>query len=160
MNRLFSAYITYIRSNGQISPDLFVKIVHDLDTLLFMGTLHHRIVIRWGYPDKGGDLAATTDTRANFFWSRKRPLVTILLSKDMYREDSRKTNLGTLIHEMLHAHVHITTENRGEEKPTRHFAGGSHGPQFMRSARSLVLRLDFPGFGSEYVMEEEKMLDQ
>ena len=151
----------------RMTQDLFIKIFNDLDILLFHGLLQKRVRVRWdnftneqlGLPlDNKGPVGAYT---LGPQWLKQHVERTeiVLNAVRGLQAYNREIVWGGLIHEMLHAYLHITAAGFIlESHIPRYFPGDEvHGPMFQRSCNVLVWRLAFPemtpgdvtGFGNE-----------
>ena len=137
------------------TPDLFIKIFNDLDLVLFHGLLRDRVLLRWDNVDlslfpkvvaEGGVVAGYTSEPLWLTQHIERTLIVLNIS--VFKHYNREATWGTLIHEMLHAYLYISTACPANEQKcakTRHASDPSHGPLFERSCNALAWRLGFEG---------------
>jgi hypothetical protein len=128
-----------------LSPEFFPSVITDLDTVLFGGYLNDRTVIEWT------DLSVTSRPMLQ---GVSKPCsisrsgiskVRIRLNKALFVSGTKEEIWGTVVHEMLHAYMALTS---GWSSLTiRH-----HGPRFEESCQALVVRLALYGFEVHHVV--------
>ncbi len=129
-------------SHGSRSPGLIIKMVNDIDTVLFGGTLRNRVLVHWidhsvytrklqaAFGEKEGkegqqeksfldavtrNLATTVLPPARFRDS-VRPAIYISAEAICFASQSRVNLIALLIHEILHAYLAILTSSDDEDE--------------------------------------------
>lgn len=122
-------------------PDLLIKIVPDLDLLLFDDALLGRIAVTWADlpTEKGFENRGLTMMDPLLLWK-----VQIQLNKSSYFHATKQEVLGTLMHEMMHAYSavvrgHVWMRKSKAEEEVREVA------------EALVKRLGVEGLTVELV---------
>ncbi|KAK0261748.1 hypothetical protein LTS09_003841 [Friedmanniomyces endolithicus] len=132
-------------SHGSRSPGLIIKMVNDIDTVLFGDTLRNRILVHWidhsvytrklqaalgekegkqgkqekAYLDAVTRNLATTILPPARFRDSVRPAIYISAEAICFASQSRVNLIALLIHEMLHAYLAILTSNDDEDETGR-----------------------------------------
>lgn len=121
----------------------FIKIVHDLDTVLFRCMLQGRLCISWeddwisGMSDTDGArtifMQSLTDFRSSW----------IQLSKDCYSRHTKLELFGIVTHEMLHAFLSVMTQGNDARHDEGDTYDSAHGRMYQESSKKIVRRLNF-----------------
>ncbi|KAK5699227.1 hypothetical protein LTR17_023434 [Elasticomyces elasticus] len=158
-------------SHGTRSPGLVIKMVNDIDTILFDGLLRNRILVHWidhsVYTRRMRAAFSKDEKKSNAFERITRSLATTIIPPARFRDSvrpaiyisaeaicfasqSRVDLIALLVHEMLHAYLAVVSGDEDEGVPERSMDGeevGSaavgHGPMFEASCELLAARLGF-----------------
>jgi hypothetical protein len=133
-SRLRSAWKIRTRDT---TPDLYIKIFNDLDTLLFSGKLRRRVLISWtnlSYDNiisKSGQLKEETLGLTSY---QANDRVHVKFHKGLFVEESKRTCWGVLLHECIHSYIGVMARERVQR----------HGQRFRKVAEAIaeVLKLD------------------
>ncbi|KAK4546022.1 hypothetical protein LTR36_002159 [Oleoguttula mirabilis] len=136
-----------------------LKVSNDVDTLLFSGTLSHRVLVHWidvaiyfeavgnGFPGESHlnkDTAAFTNGPPPPIRQYVRPAIYFDAAQGFEQQQSRGFALDLFVHEMLHAYLFVATEGLRWRR-----SGGInalfHGPLSRVTCNVLAERLGFPG---------------
>ncbi|KAH9828357.1 hypothetical protein Tdes44962_MAKER09371 [Teratosphaeria destructans] len=146
------------RPPSETNPDLFIKIVHDLDSLLFSGELDGRLLVTWEdkvtpflhpgvppdkqphphfrrYPDRWHDALRGWCNPASFRLLGLQK-AHICLNKDLYLQCERRVMWGLIIFEMIMAYIHLGCGHFGNDGMA---IGGEVGQVRERCVRLLGL---------------------
>ncbi|KAK5127626.1 hypothetical protein LTR85_006967 [Meristemomyces frigidus] len=138
LTRLQTAFAT----KSALTPDLFIKVVRDLDTILFQGTLKGRTLISWEeLPTRDGHLL-----RGSCSGGMLRFKIKIRLGKTCFFSDRKEVLWGTLIREILHAYLNNNAVG-GEVA-----CADEHDELFVQSVDRLAERLALPGLGTHEIV--------
>lgn len=141
-----------------VGHDLLVKAVNNIDTVLFHGRLLDRVVVSW----EEVEATATDRTRrtAATYYPRAgagSPRVVIELDIYWVWRKPKFDIWGSLIHEMLHAYLAITTgDDRGLYIKEECDCGGLtyHGTMFRNTSRELARCLEVAGFTERNIFSD------
>ncbi|KAK0270517.1 Bifunctional purine biosynthetic protein ADE5,7 [Friedmanniomyces endolithicus] len=149
-------------SHGSRSPGLIIKLVNDIDTVLFGGTLRNRVLVHWidhsvytrklqaAFGEKGGKAGkqekayldavtrnlATTVLPPARFRDSVRPAIYISAEAICFASQSRVNLIALLIHEMLHAYLAILTSAGDDDEEPGHeqYSNNDDGGEWGRAA--------------------------
>ncbi|KAK3071558.1 hypothetical protein LTR53_008425 [Teratosphaeriaceae sp. CCFEE 6253] len=159
-------------SHGSRSPGLIIKMVDDIDSFLFDGTLRHRILVHWidysiyssklqmARKDSVQDLPepepkpkplAATVVPPERFRNSVRPAIYINAEAICLASQSRVSLVALLMHELLHAYLAIVAHGEEEgldtapskDERTWGKSAEGHGRLFEASCEGLAARLGF-----------------
>ncbi|KAK1811449.1 hypothetical protein LTR12_014201 [Friedmanniomyces endolithicus] len=149
-------------SHGSRSPGLIIKLVNDIDTVLFGGTLRNRVLVHWidhsvytgklqaAFGEKEGKAGkqekayldavtrnlATTVLPPARFRDSVRPAIYISAEAICFASQSRVNLIALLIHEMLHAYLAILTSAGDDDEEPGHeqYSNNDDGGEWGRAA--------------------------
>lgn len=140
--RLRTAFLT---NKKYLCPEVLAPTITDLDTFLFNGVLGDRIWIDW---------AKVTVSRRSMLRGISLPYdfsrsgiskVRIRLNTAMFGIDEKEEIWGTVVHEMLHAYLDLTSNWAGLTKP-------HHGALFEESCSSMARKLALGGLEARHIV--------
>lgn len=135
--------MAFSTTKENLSPEFFAPVIRDLDTVLFDGCLGDRIFVDWI------DLPATscrTLRGVNLPHGISRiSKVKIRLSAAMLETGIKEDIWGTVLHEMIHAYLALTSGWRG--MLMRH-----HGSPFEDCCKAAVGRLALEGLEARHIV--------
>ncbi|KAK5123085.1 hypothetical protein LTR85_003281 [Meristemomyces frigidus] len=125
------------------SQHTLLEAFNDIDVLLFGGILRHRVHVQWT-PQLGHETWLGTCSPPHSA-GNDSPRIMIELVQDHTwyesRTNRRAYEWGTLIHEMLHAYLWVTTGG-ADDKVCTCKARVVHGPRWTAAIRALARKLD------------------
>ncbi|KAK3677662.1 Bifunctional purine biosynthetic protein ADE5,7 [Recurvomyces mirabilis] len=156
--------------HGTRSPGLLIKMVNDLDTILFGGALRNRILVHWinmstytrrldtlrsAHEKPLATVLATTVVPPKRLSQSVRPAIYLSAEIMCYASESKVQPLALLIHEMLHAYLGIlvrpdlesaTKEDEKKENEVDDFGKAltDHDAEFEASCEVLAAKLGSP----------------
>jgi hypothetical protein len=142
---LFRLRTAFPMTEEHLRPEFFAPVFADLDTVLFGGCLRNRMLVDWAnMPSISPRMVrgVSSPHRISISGIAK---VRIRLNKAVFESDTKEDIWGTIVHEMLHAYLAVTSN--WSVLTMRH-----HGPQFEESCKALVERLAFEGFEVHHVV--------
>ena len=124
-----------------LALELFSPIIADLDTVLFNDLLSPRVIVEWALMTR-----QIRGISLPYDFSRSGiSMVYIRLNKLLFKRESKEEIWGTVLHEMLHAYLDLTSNWAGLKVP-------HHGVLFERSCCAMVERLGLRGFEVRHVV--------
>lgn len=140
---LFRLRMAFSTTKEDLSAEFFAPVIKYLNAALFNACLCDRILARWT------DMP-TTSRRTLRGVSLPRGIsriskIDIRLNRAMFEADSKEEIWGTVVHEMMHAYLALTSGWRG--MLMKH-----HGSPFEECCRAAVERLALEGFEAHYVV--------
>jgi hypothetical protein len=125
----------------QLTFSTFSPIITDLDTVLFSDLLSPHTIVEWARMTR-----RIRGITLPYDFSRSGiSMVHIRLNKTMFRLDAKEEIWGTVLHEMLHAYLDLTTGWVSLRVP-------HHGELFERSCEAMVRRLGLEGLEVRHVV--------
>ena len=113
----------------------------DLDTVLFANLLSPCTLVEWARMTR-----QVRGITLPYDFSRSGiSMVHIRLNKTMFRLEAKEEIWGTVLHEMLHGYLDLTTGWASLRVP-------HHGGLFERSCEAMVRRLGLKGFEVRHVV--------
>jgi hypothetical protein len=126
---------------SRLALETFSPIITDLDTVLFSNLLSPYLIVEWALMTR--QIRGIT---LPYDFSRSGILmVHIRLNKTMFRLEAKEEIWGTVLHEMLHAYLDLTTGWVSLRVP-------HHGVDFERSCEAMVGRLGLRGLEVRHVV--------
>ena len=107
----FRLRMAFSVTKEHLSPDFFTPVIRDLDTVLFSGCLSDRTLVDWKH-------MPNTSRRTLFGLTLPHGIsriskVEIRLNTVMFDASSKENIWGTVVHEMVHAYLTLTSGWRG-----------------------------------------------
>jgi hypothetical protein len=136
------------------NPDLWIKIVNDLDIILFGGTLHRKVYVSWEelpkWRGKRMD-GICVEAPSTFFSLGSGDKAHVMLNKEMFFTYSKTPYRiwGALIHQLIHAHTGLNTYRYW--RPDQETARFGHDEDFRRCATKCVEILGFEDLEGKHV---------
>jgi len=127
-------------------PRAMVKAFNDMDTVLFRGVLRRRVNIQWEVRLESGCVGQAWYPRMENGLPTKQVHIRLSLIGLFGRRSEHLWD--TLMHEMLHAYLYISTGGETDE----YYTCGKHldyGPLFFSDAQALTERLHLKGLEVE-----------
>jgi len=128
-----------------LSPEFFATLISDLDKALFNSSLHDKVLVDWAELPYTSSHVLHEVTSPYGISIHGISRVRIRYNKAILETDTKEEIWGTIVHEMLHAYLLLTS--KWSVMTMRH-----HGPRFEESSRALVRRLGLDGFEVRHIL--------
>ena len=117
-------------ARDDLTPDLLIKAVPDLDNIFFQEVLQDRITVEWAAAARRADSHVARGTYVPGLGGKSR----IVLNRAMFRARDVAVIWRALLHELLHAYLGITSGDLD--------ASLCHGKRFKEMERAIWRRLE------------------